>query len=195
MRGVIDDFVRRLGVTVILDRKVVSGVIDIFYYNFIGSDKRFYSLLVPCNETQILLSPQKHLTVSDFIGIPENEECTDLMISRNLRVFNTKEDWVTGKWKIENARAVDKKLRKYLDECLIDYCEVGNYRLVSHRLWLRPAVGLSILYDELGKGTKSFSIWHGCKTELPDTDGLRLFVKELGLEKHIVWNGECNDSA
>lgn len=54
MKDIIFEFVRSFGVLIILRKKLISGALDYYFIDWIGTDSQFYSLLVICNESQIL---------------------------------------------------------------------------------------------------------------------------------------------
>ncbi|MEY8334662.1 hypothetical protein AALB53_16380 [Lachnospiraceae bacterium 47-T17] len=199
MRRVIDSFIKSIGVSVILERKVFRGLLDVYYYNFIGKDDKFYSFLVACNDTQIILDPQKYfMFASDFcdedaeLKVLSLQYCVDemdvdLLLARNLRVFCSKEDWIVGRWCTDSAKAFDQELRRTVKECFNECCRVGEYELIQHSIWTRPALGFSIMYNKNGVFGGVVTVWHGSITELEYSQGLHDFLVELGIEHFIRW--------
>lgn len=56
MKDIIFEFVRSFGVLIILRKKLISGALDYYFIDWMGTDSQFYSLLVICNESQIFSS-------------------------------------------------------------------------------------------------------------------------------------------
>lgn len=204
MRRVINAYLQDIGVSVWLDRKTYSDLVDVFYCNFIGSDEKFYSMLVVYNDTQILLDPQIYLGyASDFCGDEIldaqcralEEPVSNLQLGRCLRCFSDKGDWLVGRWKKEDAALINRELRARLNACFSDGCEACGYALVSHRLWTRPALGFSLMYSRYNVYVGTISVWTGCKTRLVYEHDLREFVKELGIEDYILWEGDVKGDA
>lgn len=201
MRAVIDDYVRNLGVTIVLDNKHFSDILDIHYYNFIGKDKKFYSLLVVSNDTQILVNFRKCFKYSsDFVcdyydGEIEKvaafsiDKFDDLVLAlnANLRQFDTKDDWLIGKWKLRDAKTFCSWFKSQLQNYLLDGCNYEEYSLCSHKIWTRPSLGCSFSYKKNGRYCGTINVWHGCKTELCYEKNFYEFINLLGISKYIIW--------
>ena len=88
MKDIIFEFVRSFGVLIILRKKLISGALDYYFIDWMGTDSHFYSLLVICNESQIFSK--------DVIAIGSSDKSLSPLTS-NLKQFPTKEDWVIDK--------------------------------------------------------------------------------------------------
>lgn len=214
MKDIITDFLKRQGIKVILTQKLFTGAVDVFYINYLGADDYYYSLLVAYNDTQFLLSPGanagtgevKNLTgkIDDF---EEEEESAaesaaestsnnaDMILRDNLRRFSTKADLGTGCWSIDLAQNFSAMLMENLKSYCIGGKTLGDYAVISHKLWTRPSLGFSILYSKNGIYGGTINIWLGCKTLLDYNAELYEFCDLLQINNFIEWryNNGIND--
>lgn len=157
MQTVIDDFVRRKGIRMILTKEIITGPINVYYYNWTDQDSKYYSLLVPCNDTQIFSD-----TGVTSISTPQEVEKA---ISKNLRQFYSKGEWDIGKWDRRTAENFNANLNRRLNATYRTFPEpLNGYKVVDVKIYLRPCVGVTIWYQH---GTlQSFTVWLGYHLDL-----------------------------
>lgn len=188
MKEIISGFVRKLGVKVMLSQKVLAGTLDTFYYNWIGSDGKYYSLLVACNDTSFFIKTGNTFRLSTFD--------TATTLKDALRQFECKQDWMTGKWTLQEALTFCSFIEQQLEHNYSRNVEVGCYKLISEKFWIRPALGVSVFY-RVGDFTNVLNFWYGSKTTISTNDSDFLdFINELGYSDLIdvvqVIGGDLN---
>lgn len=172
MKDSILDFIRRKGVHVVLTQKVIKSTLDTYYYNWVGQDGRYFSLLVASNDTSFFVKSGNTFSLSSYDSVTSLESA--------LRCFDSKDEWSAGKWTLEEALNFCSFIQRSLDSSNKRSVEVGAYRLVDERFWLRPALGISVFYS-VGDSINVLTFWHGCKTLVSTNDKDFLdFVKALG---------------
>lgn len=179
MRNYIIQFVRSMHVKVILTNKVFSGLLDVFYLNWIGTDGRYYSLLVPFNETQIFTCNL------DLIG-----GCTEgTRLAANLRISDNKESWIQERWQPEFAAHLAQRLSQSLPIGKYPVVYDGRYVLSAVQYFTHPALMVSVQYSYDGDFVESLNILPGqISTFIRPrrcADFLNRVFKELNLAKWV----------
>lgn len=175
IQNVIESYIKDTGVDVMLTNDMISGLVDVFYYNWISTDGRYFSLLCPCSQTQIL-PVERHDVVS---GCSLNT-----MLEHNLRIFNTKSEWNVGKWGREYAKEYNDMLKKtLLDKRQIDTVVCG-YTVKGIDLHVQPCLGVTLWYFKTK--LECLTIWFGYKiTVVTCDDKFGKFIQELGFSEWV----------
>lgn len=137
MKDIIFEFVRSFGVLIILRKKLISGALDYYFIDWMGTDSQFYSLLVICNESQIFSK--------DVIAIGSSDESLSPLTS-NLKQFSTKEDWVIDKWDLNYAKKLEAFLADQLSQIDLTGCDTETYHVLNCIACLRPMLQYVITY-------------------------------------------------
>lgn len=172
MKDLIVSFVKSLGVTVMLSQKVFSDLLDFYCLNWLGSDDRYYSLLVPCNETQIFTAERLLL----------GEPCSGCAIGANLRVFATKQEWLDGRWSLSDAERADKVLAEWIrKKCNCCY-EGYGYKVHTVVCTTRPFLSISVACQRGNDLAGSFTVTTGSVSVVRCGRDLALFISEVSAE-------------
>ena len=95
MKRVLDAYLKSKRIAAFLGRKRVETFITVEVINFLGVNGCYYSLLVGYNQTEFLTASSGN---QKYLG--ERKNALDLFdqLDNNLRIFNSREDWVDGKY-------------------------------------------------------------------------------------------------
>lgn len=168
MQQVINNFVKRKGVSIMLTKTVIRGALSVYYYNWVGTNEKYYSLLVPCNESQIF-------TVDGDVALIDDMEKA---LDKNLKQFYTKGEWDVGKWKREVAEEFNSTLEKKLNSIYRPTEPINGYRVVDLKIYLEPNVGISIWYQR--ETLQNLTVWLGHHRDVFTYDaGLKEFVDQF----------------
>lgn len=175
MREVINSFIKKIGVDIILSKAEIDGLLHVFYYNWFGTDGKYYSLLAPCS-TNHCYSPNITIGTSGY-SLQE-------ALRKNLRCFESKEAWHDGMWTRKQAEDFNKALeRELLNREEYSVC-VGGYTVHGVQLHVQPELGISIWYKK--EDLDCFTIWYATKTTLETKDPLfKAFIDSLGFKEFI----------
>lgn len=171
MKKVILQFIKGIGISIILNREEFGTEFKVLYYNWIGIDDKFYSLLVPCSVATIYRA--------DSYAIPGNS--IEGTLKHNLRVFDTKEEWNSGKWGREYAQDYCERINSYTACLITKKCETSNYKLLEVKPWTVPCPGLTVWFSYQGQ-PDSLTVWLGaCTTKQAQTSEFQEFIEQLGI--------------
>lgn len=151
MKQFIYSFVRKFGVRVILHDKCYKGILDVYCVDWVGRDGKYYSLFVPCNESQIFTSEIKLLGGC-------NGACN---LAANLRIFSGKADWVAGRWKMPDVERFRQGLAHELAALETPVVREGGYSLSAVFRVFRPVLLMNILYAYNGEYAGTFTVVYG----------------------------------
>lgn len=174
----VNDFIKEIGISAILTKKIFRGILDIHYCNWFGTDGKYYSLLAPCSETMIY-----SVNTTDLFGCYNSH---DVLLS-NLRTFDTMEEWRVGKWE----RAYAENYSKALESAILlregMSLAVGNYTLVKCKFYVQPCLGVTVWYRNMEtEKITCFTAWKGSITVLKTADPLfQEFVEAIGIKDCI----------
>lgn len=176
MKDYIIRFVKSIGVLVPLRTRIIHGMLDYYFIDWIGKDSQYYSLLVIANETQIF--------TRNILALGESDEplCD---IATNLKQFNNKSDWVIDKWDLEITKKYDAFLKEKLSSFHPEDCNTANYKIISFTVCIRPVLQFVICVEHMSKldtlvldCTKSFILQ---SHSFEETEFLTNVLAELGL--------------
>ena len=184
----IKQFMKFLTVSVVFDFKIFSDVVDVYYVNWMSKDDKFYSLLVIANDTQVFLKD------TFFLGGFSESTVFDRLYS-NLRVFDSKDKWMYGKWDLMYAKNLNTAVSKYLQSFTIP-CVVNEfYEVCSYKVYTRPVLSISFSYLKNGVYAGNVFIPFDRKTILIGDSYFREFIHDLGLEKYVIWRTNYDDNS
>ena len=181
MRSVIIDFIKSIGIAVVLNNKVLHGLVDVYYFNWIGTDNKFYSLLAFANQTQIFSKNVK------WLGDGTDNSLQDVLFNC-LRVSETKEDWLLERWELEPLEKLEEGLVCQIRNQIAFDVVNSIYRVRSVSVFIQPIVGFSIFYDKDDKFHGTINVLVNSKTVLKRHDSYFFeFVEGLGLSDFVIW--------
>lgn len=161
-------FVKSKKVQVVLGAKVVeTEALKCFLYNWLGSDERFYSLVAPYTEATVYNFPDVMYTANSSF---------DDVLNHNLKVFDTKEEWQSGKWSEYEIRNEMKNLKIFLDGLATGYLKLPHHTVQSIMTHLHPVLGMTILYKDSKDKQNSLTIWFNSVTAIEVDDA---YIGEL----------------
>lgn len=143
MKNTIIKYIKSIGVSVSLRFKAIDGLLTYYVADWLGTDKKYYSLLVICNETQIFASNNLGLTCEE---IKSDELKPASRLTANLRQFDEKLDWALGQWDLEQIKSYDAFLKKSISEFTLDDCDTEDCTLDVFSISLHPIVQFIIGY-------------------------------------------------
>lgn len=119
------------------------------------------------------------------IGAEMNDSLTDRLYA-NLRVSDTKEDWLIDRWTLSDAKQFNKKLRQFISEISIPETNNPVYAVCSYNVFVTPSIGVSISYSFNGKYAGTFCVWNNCKTIIQNQEQEFIdFLQELNVIEYI----------
>lgn len=173
------DYVRSIGVKVLLMSKKTSGILDYYNIGWIDRYGMYYSLFVPANETQVFSSEQ--LLIGQY--------STGYTLARNLRCFHSKSEWLNGRWGPDFADRMDKSLSMQL--LLKSKYQYEGYgcRICSIVFATRPVLSVSVVYHKGKTMIDSFTTIIGHKLWLQCDVDVAAFIEhvviDLGLQQYL----------
>lgn len=138
MKEIIVEYVKSLGVRLSLGAHKCTGLLTYYIFDWMGTDSKFYSFLVICNETQFFT---KNVLC---LGEGEGEALSRLNI--NLRSFSKKQEWVEGKWTEDDIKKYDAFLKEEISTIKIADCDTLHYSVIGFCICLHPIVQYVITY-------------------------------------------------
>lgn len=137
MKEFIMQYVKEIGVFLLLSCKCFEETLTYYIIDWIDKDGKYYSLLAMCNDTQIFT---KHT-----ITIGEADTEVNPLVS-NLRQFDCKNDWNRGRWVFNDVKKMDAFLKhSYADVALSD-CDTENYKIIAFGVTIRPILQFIVSY-------------------------------------------------
>lgn len=138
MKEIIVEYVKSLGVRLSLGAHKCTGLLTYYIFDWMGTDSKFYSFLVICNETQFFTKNVLRL------GEEEGEALSRLNV--NLRSFSKKQEWVEGKWTEDDIKKYDAFLKEKISTIKIVDCDTLHYSVIGFCICLHPIVQYVITY-------------------------------------------------
>ena len=179
MEEAIRQFVLNYGVRIVLPKDVFKSTLNVYVYNWIGGDDRYYSLLVPCSTNMVYYHDAGRF-------VQETSSLQKAMIS-NLLVFTKKEDWDAGHWTADFAKGYVKTLEKFV-LCRKGISGGGKYSITGIQLHVQPMIGISVWY--VGAGMDCITVWCGYVKKVVTTDSeYRKFLESLNFEGMLEIEG------
>lgn len=181
MKDYIIRYVKSIGVLISLRTKVLHGVLDYYFIDWIGKDSQYYSLFVIANESQIF--------TRNVLALG-NAESSLSCLSANLKQFDNKTDWVIDKWDLKLADKYDAFIKEHVMSKSLDTCDTTNYRVVSFSIVMRPIAQYVVCYEF--NSTLHTLIISSTKSEaltsrsLEETEFLMNVLASLGLENKFT---------
>lgn len=181
MKQLILKFVKSLGVQAVFRNNTIEGPIKIIQIDFFGSDEKYHSIAVGYNSTRIF-----NIQGTNLIGEADNNALQYL--DCNHRVFETREDWVTGRFP-----SIDKKHYELFCKSLKASEKIVSYNdFVLNRieLTLDPIFAYILFYSYKGVEQKSLILvadqCTDCSNLFKDNHNDFLnFIKLCGFEDNV----------
>ena len=176
MNKAVIGFVKKHGVKIVLTQEAFTGLLRVYYYNWLGVDGKYYSLLAPCSYAKVY-------TTEVFSNA---QGSLHQVLQKNLRVFESKDEWDAGKWQRDAAKGFNKMLQGELEKRAILRVSVGKYSVEDVQLHLQPALGMTVWYSKNGSDLESLTMWYGSKTTVFSLDReLAEFIDALGFAECV----------
>lgn len=175
MTRVVNEFVKGHGIKIVLTAKVFKGFLHVYYYNWVGTDDCYYSLLAPCSKTMIYEYPNFATTTGGTMtGV----------LKKNLRCFENKDEWNKEKWKPEEAEECAKRIADCMGEYSALIGTFGEYSVLGVEVHLQPALGVTVWYKKECVGC--VTCWYGSvATVVTEDSGMVEFIERIGLERLV----------
>lgn len=158
MKRYLDLYLKLKGIKAFLGRQRFDSVITVELINFLGSDNRYYSLMVGYNNSEFFVNNNKIETT--ILG--ESDSCNDLfyLLDRNLKVFDSKEDWSSHRYSNIDVSALAYKVQKSFERKFSEKigCVFKDFTVVDIKYDFSYASLLCILYTYKGYPQKSINI-------------------------------------
>lgn len=186
MDKVLVSFVKKIGIKTVLTQQKFTGLLRVYYYNWIGVDNKFYSLLAPCSYDKVYTQ-----NIFSFSGL-----CSTLFgaLKNNLRVFETKEEWDAGKWSRDDACEYNNRLQHEMEKTATMRVTVGKYRVEDVQLHIQPTLGITVWYCKGEDEFESITLWSGAKTTVFSLDREFVeFIDALGFSECVAVKGGMSD--
>lgn len=144
MREIILDFIKSCGVRSILRKDESKGLISTMLIDFLGTDGKYYSFFISYNTTQVFSKRDSKLIEckSAVSGLSDK-------LSDSLLVFNSKNAYLDGKWKIIPSKIVFDQLHKYLqliENRLFESKQCGDFTIIKIATEMRLFCGVIVYY-------------------------------------------------
>lgn len=172
--SIVKDFIKRKRVQVVLGAKVLeTETLRCFLYNWLGSDEKFYSLVVPHTEATIYNFPEvTYVSVRNF----------DSILEHNLKSFDTRDAWQKDRWSEQEVRTEMRSLKIFLDNLATGYLKLPHHSIQSIMTHLHPVLGMTIWYKNFKEKSNSITIWFDSITTIEVDDE---YIEELLTSLHI----------
>ncbi len=171
---VVLDYVKGIGVKTILTNKVFTGILKVFYINWIGADDKYYSLLAPCSCSTVYKVEQVNFS-GDYKDMQS-------VLKSNTKIFDTSDDWRCGMWELEYAKQYADTLCNQIASRTFNGVSESGYSVVDVQLHVQPMLGVTIWYRSITGRLGNITVWQGTKTILGITDaGFIRFLEALGI--------------
>lgn len=185
MEKIIKSYLYNLGILTVLRSKIVRKVVNICFFDFIGIDGKFYSFSACFNETQVF--EQRHL-----LGV------SDGIFEKFVRVFDTKEEWLKGRYNYYVLKHVPDKINNWLQMKVnkMKFEHWCGWEVFSVFLSLRPSVSITFMIGFDGCYEVSYSVFPNTKSIIENpfsgdkADSFSKFMKETSLNLYIEVKGE-----
>ena len=138
MKEIIVEYVRSLGVRLSLGAHKCTGLLTYYIFDWMGTDSKFYSFLVICNETQFF--------TKNVLRLGDEEGGALSRLNVNLRSFSKKQEWVEGKWTEDAIKKYDAFLKEEISTIKIVNCDTLHYSVIGFCICLHPIVQYVITY-------------------------------------------------
>lgn len=179
MTKVINSYVKSIGIKMILSNDVIYGFITIIRMNWIGGDDRYYSLLVPFNETTIFDASDCTVQYTNMSFVS--------MLKKNTRIFDSKDEWMQGVWSKDYATKYSSNLKNGLISNVVTSKVFGNYKVLEIIPYVKPCIGFTFWYEKLDTNEiNAITVWRGAITKVYTEDlNLHQLISDLGLVDSI----------
>ena len=181
MRQLILNYVKSLGIKAVLKNNTIEGAIKIIQIDFYGSDDKYHSITVGYNATRIF-----NIQGTNLLGNCNNDALQ--FLENNHRIFDTREDWINGKFPDINKRYYDlycKSLR--VAQKQVNY---NDFVLNRIELTLDPIFAHILFYSYKGVEQKSLILVSDqitdCSALFEDShEDFINFIKLCGFEHNV----------
>lgn len=149
MRDMIFEYIKSCGVRSILRKEESNDLISTILIDFFGTDDKYYSFFISYNATQVFSRRN--------VGLVECKSATTGLFSKlndNLLVFNSKNAYLDGRWKVIPSKIVFGELHRYLQEVenkLFELKQCGDFIIVKVVIEMRLFCGVIVYYQYKGK--------------------------------------------
>lgn len=183
MKELFTELVKETGITILLTAEKVSGILDVYCYEWVGTDGKFYSIVAACNDTEVFTDANISLA---------NDSCSALeRLKACVQVYETKEEWSSCSAKRKKIEEFQQYLKGRLENIRVQMASVGDYSAGDCRFYVKPAFGVSFKVWKCGRIFDSIAVWKNAVTNLsyrPEGDLVSLF-NTMGLSTKITWEG------
>ena len=136
----------KIGIVAVLRKEEVEGLITSLVIDFLGKDDKYYSLCIFYNATHIFCNGDYFMLTKD--------NSLEACIEQHLRVFNTKEEYLKGKWIISAPQCILRMLKdnlKVSGEKLFSLKKCGNFEIIKVQIIITDICGIIIYYTFQGR--------------------------------------------
>ena len=130
------------GIRAILRKKETFGVINILLLDFLGSDDKYYSFMAAYNDMQIFTRTGNNLLVKGTTSL-------ESMVLNNLLQFDTKEEYLEGRWKEVSSRLLTDYIENQLKNSMAPFSgkTEGDIELIEMNPIMQPFCGYTVYYS------------------------------------------------
>lgn len=141
MNTIIKKYLAQKGIQAILRKRESLGVMNIILLDYLGKDDKYYSFLAGYNDLQIFSRTSRNILTKDNTSL-------DDLIESNLLCFDTKEEYLEGRWKDINVRQFTNAIESQLcDKDLSNTTsELRGVELVKIKPIMQPFCGYIVYY-------------------------------------------------
>lgn len=192
MRKEIMDWIKAIGISVVLEKKEFHGKVSLVVISFIGKDSKYYSLRVFYTQESILGRGRR------FIG----DGCVsyvDEQLFPCLNVFETKEEWYEGRFLFGDSKRLVDQLDRLAD--VKRGVTFGRFSLDGTHLYFNPVAMVAVRYSFCSRPQKCLVFPLEQITLLDssrfgeDAEDFRCFMEEVGVSHLIEWRDVCADKS
>lgn len=141
MNQVIKEILAKRGIRAVLRKKESFGTVNILLLDFLGKDDNYYSFMAAYNDIQIFSRAGHNLLVKDNTSL-------ETLVLNNLLQFETKEEYLEGRWKDVNTRILTEFIEKQLMNSMAPYTgkTEGDIELIKINPIMQPFCGYIVYY-------------------------------------------------
>lgn len=145
MLQMIINYIKKYNVTIILNKKLVTDLVDFLLLDFIDDKGLYWSLLLAYNSVEIFCN--------DRILIGNGVKDFGYYIDRNIKCFNNKERWISGRYDQNIPATFIKILKIQLDSVIQEIImnKPANCTFLNVEITMKPCKSLIINYRIDGK--------------------------------------------
>lgn len=142
MHRIVSQYFKRVPISVPLRYEVFDYGVNVLFYDFLLQDGRYGSSVLVYTEATVFG------IYSDCIGDGASIKDPYVAISNSIRYFNTKQEWIDGRWNPDDFKCtgdfVVYTLQQYYDDLIGRH--YGNFKVIEFKIALRPIPILMIYY-------------------------------------------------